>query len=392
MAAWRQLALILIVCVVAAGLWARFYPGAGDQLDRWGGDWLPFETAKVTQAGAGGKRTGRGGPRGVVATAPVVELTINDRLSAIGTGRAARSVEVSPFSSGRLTDIPVRSGATVTKGQVLAKLDSDAEEIAAERAALAVRDAEARLDRMKALQRTNTVTAVQVTDAELVVDNARLQLREAKLALSRRAIEAPIAGIVGILPITAGNYVTTQTVIAMVDDRSEILVDFWIPERYASAVAVDMPLVATSVARPGETFEGKISAIDNHIDSTSRTLQVQATLPNVADRLRAGMSFLVEMRFPGDQYPAVSPLAVQWGSDGAYVWAVRDGKAVRVPVQIVERNTDSVLVNAKLTTADEVVTEGLHLVRPGAELNVANQGTAPAPPSSAEPATAAQGS
>lgn len=392
MAAWRQLALILIVCVVAAGLWARFYPGAGDQLDRWGVDWLPFETAKVTQAGAGGKRTGRGGQRGVVATAPVVELTINDRLSAIGTGRAARSVEVSPFSSGRLTDIPVRSGATVTKGQVLAKLDSDAEEIAAERAALAVRDAEARLDRMKALQRTNTVTAVQVTDAELVVDNARLQLREAKLALSRRAIESPIAGIVGILPITAGNYVTTQTVIAMVDDRSEILVDFWIPERYASAVAVDMPLVATSVARPGETFEGKISAIDNHIDSTSRTLQVQATLPNVADRLRAGMSFLVEMRFPGDQYPAVSPLAVQWGSDGAYVWAVRDGKAVRVPVQIVERNTDSVLVNAKLTTADEVVTEGLHLVRPGAELNVANQRTAPAPPSSAEPATAAQGS
>lgn len=392
MAAWRQLALILIACVIAGGLWARFYPGAGDQLDRWGVDWLPFETAKEDQSGAGEKRRGRGGPPGVVTTGPVIELTINDRLSAIGTGRAARSVEVSPFSSGRLTDILVRSGATVKKGQVLAKLDSDAEEIAAERAALAVRDAEARLDRMKALQRTNTVTAVQVTDAELVVDNARLQLREAKLALSRRSIESPIEGIVGILPITAGNYVTSQTVIAMVDDRSEILVDFWIPERYASAVAVDMPLTATSVARPGETFEGKVSAIDNHIDSTSRTLQVQASLPNEADRLRAGMSFLVAMHFPGDQYPAVSPLAVQWGSDGAYVWAVRDGKAARVPVQIVERNTDSVLVNAQLTTADEVVTEGLHLVRQGAELNVANPKTPPSAPSSAEPATAAQGS
>jgi len=392
MAAWRQLALILIVSVVAAGLWARFYPGAGDKRDRWGVDWLPFETAKVKQAGPGDKRKGRGGPQGVVATAPVTELTINDRLAAIGTGRAARSVEVSPFTSGRLTDILVKSGATVKQGQVLAKLDSDAEEIAAERAALAVRDAEARLQRMKALQKTNTVTAVQVTDAELVVDNARLQLREAKLALSRRSIESPIDGIVGILPITAGNYVTSQTVIAMVDDRSEILVDFWIPERYASAVTVDMPLTATSVARPGETFEGKVSAIDNHVDSASRTLQVQASLPNEADRLRAGMSFLVAMRFPGDQYPAVSPLAVQWGSDGAYVWAVRDGKAARVPVQIVERNTDSVLVDAELTTEDEVVTEGLHLVRQGAELNIANQDKAPSPPPSAEPASAAQGS
>lgn len=392
MAAWKQIALILIVSVVAAGIWARFYPGAGDQLDRWGVDWLPFETAKVKQTGPGEKRKGRGAPQGVVATAPVVELTINDRLSAIGTGRAAHSVEVSPFTSGRLTDILVKSGATVEKGQVLAKLDSDAEEIAAERAALAVRDAEARLERMKALQKTNTVTAVQVTDAELAVDNARLQLREAKLALSRRSIESPIDGIVGILPITAGNYVTSQTVIAMVDDRSEILVDFWVPERYATAISVDMPMTATSVARPGETFEGKISAIDNHVDSTSRTLQVQASLPNEADRLRAGMSFQVAMRFPGDRYPAVSPLAVQWGSDGAFVWAVREGKGARVSVRIVERNTDSVLVDGKLTPEDEVVTEGLHLVRQGAELNVANRAASPSPPPSAEPASAAQGS
>jgi len=392
MAAWRQIALILIVSVAAAGLWARYYPGAGDQLDRWGIDWIPFETAKTKQAGAGENRRGRGAPQGVVATAPVVELTINDRLSAIGTGRAARSVEVSPYDSGRMTDIFVKSGATVKRGQVLAKLDSDAEEIAAERAALALKDAEARLERMKALQRTNTVTAVQVTDAELGVENARLQLREAQLALSRRSIESPIDGIVGILPITAGNYVTSQTVIAMVDDRSEILVDFWIPERYASAVAVDMPLTATSVARPGETFEGIVSAIDNHIDSASRTLQVQGSLPNDADRLRAGMSFLVAMRFPGDRYPAVNPLAVQWGSGGAFVWAVRDGKAERVPVRIVERNTDSVLVDARLSPEDEVVTEGLHLVREGAELNIADRGTRPAPAPSTDQAPAAQGS
>ena len=392
MAAWKQIALILIVSVVASGIWARFYPGAGNHLKRWGIDWLPFETAKVKQAGTGERRRGRGAAHGIVATVPVIVLTINDRLSAIGTGRAARSVEVSPFTSGRLTDVFVKSGATVERGQVLAKLDSDAEEIAAERAALAVRDAEARLERMKALQRTNTVTAVQVTDAELVVDNARLQLREAKLALSRRSIEAPIGGIVGILPITAGNYVTSQTVIAMVDDRSEILVDFWIPERYASAISVGMPMTATSVARPGETFEGKVSAIDNHVDSASRTLQVQASLPNEADRLRAGMSFLVAMRFPGDRYPAVSPLAVQWGSDGAFVWAVRNGKAARVPVQIVERNTDSVLVDARLTTEDEVVTEGLHLVRQGADVNVADQKTAPSPNPPAKPASAAQGS
>jgi RND family efflux transporter MFP subunit len=165
-----------------------------------------------------------------------------------------------------------------------------------------------------------------------------------------------------------------------------------VPERYAAAITVGSPITATSVARPGETFEGVISAVDNRIDVDSRTLQVRARFPNKADKLRAGMSFQVSMKFPGDKYPAVDPLAVQWGSDGAFVWAVRDGKGVRVPVSIIQRNTDSVLVDAELTVNDEVVTEGIHLVRNGAELTVADRKQAPASDTPVAPVTSGSGS
>ncbi|WP_428686597.1 efflux RND transporter periplasmic adaptor subunit [Roseibium sp.] len=378
MSVWKQLLLALVVSVVAAGLWVRYYPGAGEQLARLGLDWLPATVAD-TAAGNGGKPgRGQGGPQGAVVTTPVVEITINDRLSAIGTSTALQSVEVTPYTSGRMTELLVKSGAAVKPGDVVARLDSEAEQIAVERAANALKDAEARLKRMQVLQKTNTATAVQVNDAELVVENARLELRQAELALSRRSIETPISGTVGILPITAGNYVTSQTVIATIDDRSEILVDFWVPERYASAVRVGSSLTATSIARPGETFHGVISAVDNRIDIASRTLQVRARFPNIEDKLRAGMSFQVLMKFPGDKYPAVDPLAIQWGSDGAFVWAVREGKGARVPVNIIQRNADSVLVDAGLTEEDDVVTEGLHLVRQGAELTIAGRKQAPA--------------
>lgn len=321
MSIWRQLALTLLVVLVAGAVWSRFYPGAGEHLARWGVDWLPFAAAGTQPADDGNARAPRRQSRGGVVTAPVVEVTINDRLQAIGTGRAVRSVEVTPYASGRMVELLARSGTPVKRGDVIARLDSEAEQIAAERAAIALKDTEARLERMQALRKSKTATLVQVTDAELAVGNARLQLREAELALSRRSVESPIDGIVGILPITAGNYVTSSTVIATVEDRSEILVDFWVPERYASSVSVGAPLTASSVARPGETFPGEISAVDNRIDSTSRTLQVQARIDNSADRLRAGMSFQVRMRFAGDSFRAVDPLAVQWGTDGAYVWA-----------------------------------------------------------------------
>lgn len=366
--------------------------GAGAHLSAWGIDWLDFAVADAAPSEGDQPRRGRGGPQGAVVATPVVEITINDRLSAIGTSTALQSVAVTPYTSGRMTEVLVKSGATVKAGDVIAKLDLDAEQIAVERAANALKDAEARLQRMQVLRKTNTATAVQVTDAELSVDNARLQLREAELALSRRSIETPITGVVGILPITAGNYVSSQTVIATIDDRSEILVDFWVPERFASAIAVGSPITATSVARPGETFEGVISAVDNRIDIDSRTLQVRARFPNKADKLRAGMSFQVSMKFPGDKYPAVDPLAVQWGSDGAFVWAVREGKGVRVPVSIIQRNTDSVLVDAELTVNDEVVTEGIHLVRNGADVTVADRKQAPASDTPATTASSQSGS
>ncbi|MCX2723499.1 efflux RND transporter periplasmic adaptor subunit [Roseibium salinum] len=378
MSLWKQFVLTLVAVAVAAGLWVRYYPGAGTLLAQWGVDWLPISVANVSPQDAGRPGGGRGGPQATVVTTPVVDITINDRLSAIGTSTALQSVAVTPFTSGRMTEVLVKSGATVKAGDIIARLDADAEQIAVERASNALKDAEARLQRMQALRKTNTATTVQVTDAELAVDNARLQLREAELALSRRSVETPIGGIVGILPITAGNYVSPQTVIATIDDRSEILVDFWVPERYASSIKVGSPLTASSVARPGETFEGVISAVDNRVDSDSRTLQVRARFANDADKLRAGMSFQVSMTFPGDHYPGVDPLAVQWGSDGAFVWAVREGRGVRVPVNIIQRNTDSVLVDAELTPEDEVVTEGIHLVRHGADVAVAGRKQAPA--------------
>ncbi len=388
MAAWKQIVFTLVILVVAAAAWARFYPGAPEILARWGIDWAYGATAKTEgTAPAGGNRQANRGPQTAVITAPVTSATINDRLQAIGTGRANASVAINPYSSGRLTELTVTPGSKVEAGTVIARLDSDGEKIALDRAKVAVTDAQSKADRAKTLRGTNTVTAVQVSDAQLALDNAQLALQEAQLALERRAIVAPISGIVGILPIEAGNYVTTTTTVATIDDRSSIIIDFWVPERFATVIDVGQPLTATPIAMPGQAFKGTVSAVDNRLDATSRTLLVRAKIENVGDRLRAGMSFQVVMGFPGETYPSVDPLAIQWGTEGAFVWTIQGGKAKRTPVRIVQRNTESVLIDAPLVVGDIVVTEGVHAVREGADVLIAG-----AEPRTAAPAPAGSGS
>jgi hypothetical protein len=97
--------------------------------------------------------------------------------------------------------------------------------------------------------------------------------------------------------------------------------------------------------------------------------------------LRAGMSFEVTILFPGETYPSVDPLAVQWGADGAYVWRVADGVAEKVPVNIIQRNTASVLVDAQLKEGDMIVTQGVQSVRAGNPVRMTrDEGVAPAGP------------
>ena len=385
MATWKQLLLALVVILLAAVAWVRFFPGAPDMLARWGIDWIyaaapPSNTGSL--ASQNGGRNGAGRQVNVVVL-PATTATINDRLQAIGTGRANASVTVNPYSSGRLTEVLVQSGAHVDKGQLIATLDSETEIIAQDRAKLALQDAQEKLNRVKSLRASNAATPVAVADAEVALSNAKLALRDAELALERRSILAPIAGTVGILPISAGNYVTSQSAIATLDDRSSILVDFLVPERFAAAMKVGAQLTATPIANPSNAYTGTISAIDNHIDENSRTLLVKATIANPADSLRAGMSFSIAMKFPGQSYPAVSPLAILWGSDGAYVWAIENGKAKRVAVRIIQRNTETVLIDAPIANGGLVVTEGTQSVSEGGDVRIAGQ---------EQPANGAEGS
>ena len=375
---WKQLALSLVVLAVAAAAWVKFFPGSQQILASWGIEapaWAAQSAAKeeAGQRSGGRNRGGADGPMSVVAQ-PVTTATINDRLQAIGTGRANATVVVNPYTSGRLTEILVQSGARVAKGQVIARLDSETEQIALERAKIARDDTDAKVDRMRQLRKSNAVTEVQLTEAELELRNNELSIHDAQVALDRRSVVSPLAGVVGILPIEAGNYVTSDSAIAKIDDRSNILVDFWVPERFAAAVRVGALIEATPLANPKDTYSGMVSAIDNRIDEKSRTLWVQARIANPADSLRAGMSFQVTMKFAGDTYPAVSPLSVLWGTDGAFVWTVEKGKIKRVPVRIVQRNTEVVLVDAPINSGDMVVTEGVQSVREGSDVRIAGQG------------------
>jgi RND family efflux transporter MFP subunit len=394
--AWvKQLLFAVVVAVVALGAWIAYLPSARPALERVG-LWGVLDTTGVLSAmeraglgpaapnGAGGPPGGGppggfgGGGAPTVSVATVVAAERTDIASAIGTGQALRSVTVTPEASGRLVEIAVRPGQMVAEGDVIARLDAAAERIAVDRAELTLDDARDAFERRQRLQGTAAANELQIREAELALRRAELELAAAELDLSRRAVLAPIAGTVGFVPVEIGDLVSTATEITRIDDRSSLLVDFLVPERYVGRLVEGTELVARPLSRNGMTLEGRVRAVDNRVEAASRSLSVQAEIANPDDSLRAGMAFSIEIAFPGQTLPGVDPLAIQWNRDGAFVWALRDGRVQRVPVRIAQRLGDLVLVEADLEPGDQVVREGVQLLRPGLEVEVRGEATAAA--------------
>ncbi|PIT70436.1 efflux RND transporter periplasmic adaptor subunit [Bartonella tribocorum] len=288
-----------------------------------------------------------------------------EQLNVLGSGQALAEVELTPFSPGVIDKLFVSAGTKVQVGDMIAKLDSKKEEIAAAKAKVQRDNNALTLSRILKLRASNTATEVQEITERLELDNANLVLRNAELDLDRRTIRAPISGVVGILPIDAGNNVTLNTVIGRIENRERILVDIWAPERYVSQIHKGDKVTATLTAQPDKSFVGYIYAIDNVVDPESRTLHAQVEINNEKDTLMSGMSFSVSLQFHGGSFPVVNPLAIQWNSKGSFVWRVREGKVESIPVSIIQHKADQVFVKAPLENGDQVVIQGVQMLYPG---------------------------
>ena len=376
MAFWKQLILTLLALAAGLVIWIWFVPGAEGVLrgisvpERFLAMIVASEKSVGETSGTPATKPGAvpanrrgGGSAPLVVAQPVTIGTVNDRLSAIGSGDAFQSVTVMPQVAGTLSEIAIISGQEVTKGQVIARLENVEQVIARDQAQVALKSATEKAQLYSNLK--STISRIDAFEADIAVETAKLALNTAELNLKRREIIAPIDGVAGIITVNAGDNVTTTTTIVTLDDRSEILVDFWVPERFAPIIKVGQPVEATAVARPAGLYRGSVEAVDNRIDEASRTLHIRAKIANENDDLRAGMSFTVTMTFAGEAFPSVDPLAVQWDSDGAYVWRIVEDKAEKVRLRIVQRNPDAVLVEADLKAGDLVITEGVQRVREG---------------------------
>jgi membrane fusion protein (multidrug efflux system) len=246
--------------------------------------WNTFTAAQMKASmGSGGI------PPATVSTTVARGQDWQESLSAVGTLRAFRGVDVSTEIAGLVSKVNFASGRDVESGTLLLELTSDVERAQLEALKVAADLARTTLARDREQFTVQAVSQATIDNDEADLRSKTAQMTQQQATLEKKTIRAPFGGRLGISTIAPGQYLNAGDKIVPLQAIDPIYVDFYLPQQQIAQVKRGEPVTVTSDAWPGREFSGKVSAINSTIDPSTRNIQVEATISNPQRDLLPGM-------------------------------------------------------------------------------------------------------
>lgn len=296
----------------------------------------------------------------------VSETPVSNTVNAVGALIAEDSVILRPEIDGRIDKLLFKEGQPVKIGAVLVVLDS-----AEQRARLAAAQADlnlaqSRYKRSEELVAQNFISRQALDEARANLDILRARRQQEQVALDKTVIRAPFSAVVGLRQVSPGAYVSKGDEIVRLDALGNLKLEVPVPETLLSLVRIGLPISLSFDALPGQTFSGKVHAIDPVVDPVSRNVRVRARIANPKGQLKPGMFARATADLGGKTSAILLPeQVIVPKSDGSYVFLAVDGKAELRKVTLGKREPGRVEIVSGVKAGDTIVLDGQIKLRPG---------------------------
>ncbi|MDR2037660.1 MAG: efflux RND transporter periplasmic adaptor subunit [Bacteroidales bacterium] len=333
-----------------------------------------------------------------VLTITLSDKSLSTKYSASIRGR--QDIEIRPQVSGLITEVRVKEGETVGKGQIMFVIDQVAYRAALETAKASVAAAQAgvKTAQLTVDSKTELHTQEVVSDYDLQtainsLETAKAQLEQAKAQeinakndLSYTEIKSPSNGVVGKLPYRIGALVSSSitTPLTTVSDNSEMYVYFSMTENQVlSLTRQNGSLKEAIAAMPGIGLQlgdgsmydekGYIETISGVIDQTTGTVSVRAVFPNKNGILLSGGAGSVVYPYELKDVIVIPQAATYELQDKVFVYKVVDGIAQSTEVKVFGTNDgQTYIAESGLSEGDIIVAEGAGLLKNGTAIQIKN--------------------
>jgi membrane fusion protein, multidrug efflux system len=330
---------------------------------------------------------------------PVLAATVEQKdvplqVHAIGAVEAYSTVSVKTQITGELTGVFFKEGEDVTKGQLIFTLDKRPLEADVRRAegALARDEAQAQnaLSEQKRYESLVKAGVVSTQEYDRVASNAAAleaavradkgALENARVQLVYASIYSPINGRTGNLLVHQGNMIKANDVPALVNINQvePIYVTFTVPQQYLADVkqysrSGSLPVQAVIPGDSHGAIIGKLSFIDNTVDSSTGTIKLKGVFANSDRRLWPGLFVDAYLTLKTQNNALVIPSqAIQNGQQGQFVYVIKEDSTVeaRVITTSEAQQAGQVIVQKGLAVGERIVTDGQLRLVPGSKVQI----------------------
>jgi membrane fusion protein (multidrug efflux system) len=309
------------------------------------------------------------------------DITVPLKYSATLKGTA--DVTITPQVSGQLMEVCITEGQQVKKGDVLFRIDSRNAQLELESAEANLLAALAQESSAKLEYESNKNLFAKGIVSQYMLDNAENQYKQAQASVAQyqatanRArvnlgyctITAPVSGVIGSIPVYAGDQVSPSTYLTLLSGNSKMYAEFSVSESVLEERAngdaegsLDKFPDVTFLFKSGTEYnqKGRITSITGTVDRTTGALTCKATFPNPKGVLYSGIQGTVVIPYDVKDVMVVPQNAVVRLQSKSLVYKVgADSCAYSTIVETVGIGSDrDLIITAGVQAGDVIVTEG----------------------------------
>lgn len=321
--------------------------------------------------------------KSIIVQAPSLERNRSFPGRVEATGKVNLAFKV----AGALTDLPIKQGQQVKKGQILAKLDSRDYRSNYKAASAEYTRAKADYNRAAEIFKRNLISKADVDRLKATLSIAATDVEKTRKAVNDTTMKAPFSGVIANLYVDNFQDVNAKEPILSLQDNSALDIVVQVPESVvvkSGRRTHDVDLQASFEAFPEKSFTLSIKEFSTEADPDTQTFQYVLTMPAPKEiNALPGMSVTVtaQPRFTPDtplaeestiKIPAMAVFADPAGQNQQFVWIYDDTSQTvnRREVAIGLLGGSLVEVISGLEAGERIVTAGVHYLQPGQKVRL----------------------
>lgn len=308
---------------------------------------------------------------------PIIESSFTHYIEIRGDVDTKENIMITPEMNGLLSQLNVKAGQKVAKGQVLGKIDDGGMSSLLAQAETQLALMKTTFERQSNLWKQKIGSEIQYLQAKTSMESQEKAVAQIKSQLAKTFIKAPFSGTIEDVKVERGQVIAPGVELMRIVNLNDMYVKAQVPEAYLSKLKLNSS-VEVKINGIDKKYQGKVRQIGNFINPNNRTFTIEISLKDSENLLRPNQVAMLKIEDYINSKAVTIPVNVvlESGDGSKMVYVIEninkkgEGAVKRRKVETGYVSEEVIEVTSGLTVGEDIVVEGMRNLKDNTNVRV----------------------